>query len=360
MEKGELKIQPLLLRGLREGSGYSVEDAAKKIRVSPDKIAEVEAGNSHFTVTQIVKLAEIYKRPLAAFFSDEPPSLPVLPDHRINRDKKITPQVLLAERRANYLAIKLAELSNKKSDIPEFSEALTAEELAKQFKEYLGFEEKKPQKSENLLSQFKEIIEDKLLIVIIEYPLKADDVRGFSILSEVAVIVLNEKDQNSVKLFSLFHEICHLIKRASGICSIETDLGDKTQIETYCDAFAAEFLVPKIDFDAEVKRWGVDKDGVQKISDRFGVSRQVIMLRLLRLGYIDSTRYTNFKRNFEKARVDSTPGFRRRNWEKVYSHRAGKFAIKEVSNAYKRGDITLFESSKILNLKVKYTEKFIG
>ena len=71
--------------------------------------------------------------------------------------------------------------------------------------------------------------------MVVEYPLKAEDVRAFSLRSGLSVIVLNESDEPQVKLFSLFHEIAHLLKHGSGICSIdvseeraEIDLARKT------------------------------------------------------------------------------------------------------------------------------------
>ena len=67
---------PEVLRALRETSGYSVEEVAKKLKTSGGKIEAVEKGESGFTLAQIKKLADIYKRPLAAFFSDYIPKLP--------------------------------------------------------------------------------------------------------------------------------------------------------------------------------------------------------------------------------------------------------------------------------------------
>jgi len=360
MESPIIQIRPLVLKSLRESSGYSVDAIARKIQTTPEKIEEVETGKSAFTIIQIKKLADIYHRPLAAFFTDEPSKLPTIPDYRINREKKLTPEVYLAERRAYYLASKIAELSEKRSKIPTFPETLKADELANKFREYLGLSLIKSKESDKILARYKEIIEEKLLISIIEYPLKADDVRAFSILSDVSIIVLNEQDEPKIKLFSLFHEICHLLKKTSAICSIEIEQKNKQDIEFFCDLFAAEFLVPTDDLKIEVEKSGTSREGISKLSELYSVSKQVIMLRLLQLRYIDFDRYRLFKESFDKKLEKEKEGFRRKSWKKVFFNRIGNLAVQEVSNAYKKGDITFSESMKILNLKTKYAEKFIG
>jgi Zn-dependent peptidase ImmA (M78 family) len=185
-------------------------------------------------------------------------------------------------------------------------------------------------------------------------------VRAFSIYSDISIIVLNERDKPEIKLFSLFHEICHLLKRTSGICSIEMEIQPHQQIETFCNNFAAEFLVPEDDLKKEVGNFGTEIEGVKILANIYGTSKQVIMLRLLKLGCIDLKRYKHFTEGFDKELNKKKEGFHRRNWKKVYFNRVGNFAIQEVGKAYKKGDITFLESAKILNLKAKYMEKFVA
>ena len=79
------KLHPEVLKALRESSGYSVEEVAKKLNTSIKKIISVEEGKALFTLAQIKKLADIYKRPLAAFFSS---SISELPEVHIYFDTK--------------------------------------------------------------------------------------------------------------------------------------------------------------------------------------------------------------------------------------------------------------------------------
>jgi Zn-dependent peptidase ImmA (M78 family) len=358
----KVKISPSILKAIRESSGYSIDEVANKLKSTPERIKNIEEGEASFTITQVKKLADVYHRPLAAFFGDiAPKPLFKLTDYRINRDKKITPQVYLAERRASYLSSKLAELSDKKSQIPTFSETLSPADMASEFRKHLNAKLVKKESPAKILGYYKRLLEDNLLISVIEYPFKADDVRAFCIPSDIAIIVLNESDDTRIKLFSLFHEMCHLLKRTSGLCSMELDANwENMRIESDCNSFAAEFLVPHTDLKLEADKLSVkDWDSISALSDIYGVSKQVIMIRLLRLEHIKQNEYEDLKKNWSAEHLKKK-GFRKRNWEKVYLNRVGNLAARRVSNAYKKGDISYSEVIDILNVKTKYIEKIVG
>ncbi|MBI2084120.1 MAG: ImmA/IrrE family metallo-endopeptidase [Candidatus Aenigmarchaeota archaeon] len=355
-----IKVPIASLLYLRESSGYTLKDIAKKLGRSQEKLENIESGRDFLTMTEIRRLSDIYQRPLIAFFTERISKLETIPDYRINREKKLTPEIFLAERRAQYLASKIAELSEKQSQIPIFPEDLTATQLVESFKKLLKIDNHEFRKYDEILPYYKKILEEKLSILIIEYPFRADDIRAFSIFSKMSIIVLNESDKSTVKLFSLFHEVCHLLKRTSAICSIEIEQENKQSIENYCDSFSAEFLVPRNNLEIAVK--GLEKinwSNISDISQHYGVSKQVVMLRLLFIRKIDGRIYNMFKETFYKEKMEKNE-FARRKWEKVFFNRVGNLAIKEVSGAYKKGDIAFSEATGILNVKTKYAEKLIG
>lgn len=53
----EIKTNPEVLKELGETSGYSVDEIAKKIKTTVEKIKGTEKGITSFTLTQIKKLA---------------------------------------------------------------------------------------------------------------------------------------------------------------------------------------------------------------------------------------------------------------------------------------------------------------
>jgi Zn-dependent peptidase ImmA (M78 family) len=356
----DLKIEPSILKALRESSGYSIDDLANYLKIPSDKLLSVENGKLFLNFSQIKKLADIYQRPLVVFFEKSAPELAyIITDYRINRERRLTPNVYLAKRRADYLVNKIAQISGKKSKIPSFPGILKADQLANQFRDYLGVSTLKFKKPKEILDYYKKVLEEKLSISIIEYPFDADDVRAFCISSEISIIALNEKDRPEIKLFSIFHDICHLIKRISGLCSIKLEKENNQEVESYCNLFAAEFLTPKDDLKKQVKDINVfEKSNISKLTRTYGVSKQVIMLRLLLLGYITTEIYNKFKENFDKE-VSKKRERGYKNWETVFFNRIGNLALREVNNAYHNEKISFSDVMDILNIKTKYIEKFI-
>jgi Zn-dependent peptidase ImmA (M78 family) len=255
------------------------------------------------------------------------------------------------------LTEKLKELTDKRSHIPVFPEGLKAEALAQEFRKHLNLQLLKSQKPNNLLTCYKDELEKSLNIVIVEYPLKAEDVRAFSISSDICSIVLNEDDNPRIKLFSLFHEVCHILKKTDGICSLDIEK-QKSGIEAFCNNFAAGFLVPIQDLKTEVEKYPtIDNSAINELADIYCVSKQVIMIRLLKAGYIDEETYELYKKGIEEKAKQG--GYGRKQWEKIYLNRIGHFTLQETKAAYNEGKITFADFLRILDLKAKYGEKYI-
>jgi len=72
----KVRTSPSVLRALRENSGYTQEDVAKKLKIPLERVIAIENGEDSFTLSQIKRLANLYKYPLAAFFSDYVEPLP--------------------------------------------------------------------------------------------------------------------------------------------------------------------------------------------------------------------------------------------------------------------------------------------
>ena len=359
----EINLNSEVIKGLIETSGFGEEEIAKKTKIS---LKSLEKGK--LTISQLKRLAEVLKRPIAAFFSDEIPSFPAAPDYRLNRGKRINPEIFMAQRKLIYLLGKLKEMGIEKSGIPTIEPSISPFQLAAEFRDYLGIEVIKNQKPNVTLSKYKEIIEDRLKFLIIEYPLKpkktkeTDDVRAFSIYySEIGGIVLNETDHPSVKLFSLFHEVCHLLKRNSGICSLEYEVEKEYEEESFCNRFAAEFLVPSYDIKKELQNYSIlNKTILETVSDLskiYGVSKHVILLRLLYLNHLSTEEYYSLRAQLQEREIKYQ--FGRRNWEEVFKNRVGNLAIKEVKKRLQENKLSFYEALNILDVKTKYAEKFL-
>ena len=85
-------------------------------------------------------------------------------------------------------------------------------------------------------------------------PLEINEFRAFAIADEYApLIFINSKDSINGKLFSLLHEFAHILIGKSNFFNDRYSAhGHVNQIETICNATAAEILVPS---DLFVEKW---------------------------------------------------------------------------------------------------------
>ncbi len=130
-------------------------------------------------------------------------------------------------------------------------------------------------------------------------------VRGFAIYEqELPIIGINDDDRPPAKSFSLIHELVHLIKRESSVCNVMFDAISAQKEEVFCNAVAGELLVPKDALMIFLKNGGYNKpyttDDIQRIADRFSVSKEVIIRRLLDCGKINDTEYKTYSDEFRK------------------------------------------------------------
>jgi transcriptional regulator with XRE-family HTH domain len=68
-----LNVVPRVLIWARETANLSLEEAAKKLRISARRLASFEAGEQGPTRQQIAAMAKRYYRPLLAFYLASPP-----------------------------------------------------------------------------------------------------------------------------------------------------------------------------------------------------------------------------------------------------------------------------------------------
>ncbi|MDK2887710.1 MAG: hypothetical protein PWP72_588 [Thermoanaerobacter sp.] len=122
--------------------------------------------------------------------------------------------------------------------------------------------------------------------------------RGISISERLfPVICLNIKDTPRGRAFSLIHELVHIALEKSGICDMpymeeeeESRFGNQhKKTEAYCNMVAGEVLVPREALleneivSGEPKKLIWEDWELKELADRFKISQEVILRRLLTL-----------------------------------------------------------------------------
>lgn len=294
----------------RQRAGLSVFELAKKLSVSAHTIEQWETGEKNISMGQAKQLSKSALVPFGLLFGDIPPDdhLPI-PDFRSLNDNYISqpsPELLeviydAQEKQDWYKEYLLSEgcdpLEFIGSETINNSPVKVAQKiydvLELEYDDYWG-ERKNWEKSLQLLI---EKTEDAGIIVIRNSvagnnnrkTLNVEEFRGFILNDDIApLIFINGKDAKSAQMFTLIHEITHLLLGESALIDAAM-LTDKNslKIEKFCNQVAAEFLTPEKTF---IQLWKntLDYDeNINIMSNFFKVSKLVVISRAFQLKLID-------------------------------------------------------------------------
>lgn len=305
MPTEKVNANPDVLAWARLAAGYDLPTAAKKIGVDPERLRKWETGREQPTLGQLRLLGKVYKRPSAFFFLPEPPiEVPTIPDCRglprtdIKNHPKLLYEVRKAlERRETALEV-IDEFGEEPPTFPlEADMTKSPSVLAQEIRTALGislemqYSWKDPYRA---LNSWISAIENLGVLVFHVSNVDVSEMRGFS-LSErpFPVIAVNAQDSPRGRIFTLFHELTHLALYTSGVCDLrEPELsitGEYNSVEVYCNRVAGEVLVPA---DAILQEEIVARNSqacwedwqLSELADKFMVSQEVILRRLLLLG----------------------------------------------------------------------------
>lgn len=113
--------------------------------------------------------------------------------------------------------------------------------------------------------------------------LDVDEFRGFALADDplAPVVFVNGADAKTAQVFTLAHELGHLWRGESAVSTEDLrDTSASAGAEAWCNAFAAELLVPEHILRELVKRGESDP---RKLARSFGVSEAVVVRRLFEI-----------------------------------------------------------------------------
>lgn len=367
-------INPKILVWARESAGQTLAEVAAAVKKEEEVVRSWEEGTAAPTYVQLEALAyKVYKRPVALFFFPEPPSEPdprhefrTLPDTEI---EELGADTRLKVREAVALQLSLAELTGGVNPAPRrilkdltITSLADARSAAKRVRDYLGInldQQSEWTSREQALKEWRAAVED-VGVFVFKDSFKDRDVSGFSLYdSEFPVIVINNSTAPSRQIFTLFHELGHLLAHEGGVTKEDDQFinflsGEARRIEVFCNQFAAEFLVPLQDFRSFLRRVGTGEQGIAELSDRYKVSKEVILRRLLDMGLVSSEFYEQrakqWARDYEQFRVA-------RRGKPTYYRTKMAYLSERYTNlafsSYYRGVISVEKLADYLNVKVR-------
>ena len=186
------------------------------------------------------------------------------------------------------------------------------------------------------------------------------------------MIVLNAKDAPRGRIFTLMHELTHLMLGQDGVCD-PLGVGRHAQnlderVEAYCNRVAGAILVPwdallahpRLAHVGGPREWN-DQE-IRELADHFAVSREAIVRRLVIVGRATEAFYdrkreaylAQYRARTLKASEGFAPPFR------VVVRDNGRQYTRLVLDALDRERITLADVSDYLGVRIKHLEKIAG
>ena len=363
-------INPDIIKWARERSGYSLQDIAKFFKKDIATISNWESGSSAPTYAQLEKLADKFKRPTALFFFPEIPQEPNLVNQfslRSSEIEKLSPKIHLLLRQAAARQISLMELNMGVNpaetrifrDLHAQLDAPLAD-IARQTREYLDVSVETQASWSNptkALEIWRDRIEEKGIFVFKD-AFRSDVVDGFCLVhNEFPVIYLNNSMPHSRQIFTLFHELAHLLFRRNGITRGVKIGGER--IERFCNQFAAEFLVPSSDLETRLDFPNYDDTAIGELTSHYKVSRPVILLKLIEQNIFTPADYEQkikkWKEVYESS-LEKVAESKRSGGGDYYNTRAiylGYRFLELAFGKYHQGGCSIEELAGHLNVKVK-------
>jgi Zn-dependent peptidase ImmA (M78 family) len=370
-----IKTNPEVLTWARNSLVLSKQKAAEGIGINTARLDKLEAGIKFPTITELKAMSKTYKRTIATLLLQKPPAEKPLPqDRRTVNSAKLNvfhPKTILALRKARALANTLFELKIETgTPVPQFSNRATLQdspaEVASALRKTWHLDEyRKIEKTSDALEAYIEHFES-LGFGVFQLSLTNDSVRGFSLTDEpVPVIVIKRgKEQPSAKIFTLFHELGHILLHEGGICDFSFDPASPS-IEKWCNAFAAEMLMPSdviLNLDLvenynsrNDKIWA--KQDLVEIGKYFHMGPLAILRRLLEHDLTTPDYYKAKHEIWNKPSFGISKEHKGRNMSREMIMERGKSYVNLAFKAFDQNRIDLKDLSDYLGLKISSIPK---
>ncbi len=373
-ENINISVNYKVLVWARETIVMTRTSASEKTGISVNRLVQLEQGEKFPSLEEIKELSKAYKRTIATLLLTTPPKEKPLPkDRRTVNSSDIGnfhEKTIMAIRKARSLVSSLIELKQDAGiAVPRFQYRATMQDnpvmLANKLREDLKLGEIR--KFENINIALEAYIEkvESMGVAVFQLSLTQDSLRGFSIVDEAMPIIgiKGGGEPPTAKTFTLFHEFAHILLNDGGLC----DLSESTnqQIEKWCNAFAAEILVPtsellkiNIVIDKHLRKDKIwSKNDLIKLGNHFHVGPLAILRRLLDNKRTTPIYYKDKHEAWNKPQFARSKNPEGRNLAKETIKEKGKTYISLAFSAFDQNRIDIKDLSDFLGVKFSYITK---
>jgi Zn-dependent peptidase ImmA (M78 family) len=319
----EIAVTGDVITWARERAGLSPEEAAHKF----PKIAAWETGTASPSYPQLESMADEFRIPVAVFFFPERPNVPrieesfrTLPDTEFVR---LPRRIQFLLRKAKAFQVGLYELTQGRNPAErlitrdlEFTVRMSPNTMAARVRDYLGVslaQQTAWRNGDEALKEWRQALY-RVGIFVFKDAFREESFSGFSLFDDVfPIIYVNNSAAKTGQIFTLFHELGHLLFHTSGIDPLDDQyverLPDRPRhIEVLCNRFAAQFLLPEKAFEEAFAGQRPTEETAEMLAGRFHVSREFIFRKFLDRNLITREEYGRAARGWAAQKQEGSGG----------------------------------------------------
>lgn len=357
-----IPVNPELLTWARERAGIDTLALARRF----PKLSEWEAGELQPTLRQLEDFARAVHVAVGYLFLPTPPQEPLpIPDFRTIAERDLTrpsPNMLdiiyICQQQQDWFCdyarvhalpvldfVGSATLQNTPDWVAETMRQTLALSIA---------ERQQLATWTDALRLFVDKAENAGVLVMVSgvvgsnshRKLSVEEFRGFALADELAPLVfVNGADSKAAQMFTLAHELAHLWLGESGISDPEAGRLARTGIELWCNAVAAEFLMPLALLRQDYQSGVAIADEIQRLARSFKVSTLVALRRLFDAGFIDEpTLWQSYREELARIRTLDRGSGGGGNFYRTLGAHTGKRFARAVLSSTLEGQ-TLFQDA---------------
>lgn len=388
-----MQVNPEILTWARNTSGLSLEAAAARLgfrdtRLSSaiERLEALEAGTDEPSRPVLLKMANVYRRPLLTFYLPAPPAradrgedFRTLPEEQ-RVDSAAAIDALVRDVRARQSEVQ--SLLEEEEAVPLAPVAARrreegAQAVVRHIVNWLQFDLaafRQERTIEGAFGYLRKAAERAGVFVLLignlgshHSAIDPEAFRGFALADRIApFIVINDQDAKVAWSFTLLHELAHIAIGATGISGGALE----TAIEVFCNEVAGEILLPRAELDAfliapDDARARAD---ITAFAQARNISRAMVAYRLRLIGRLSEGRWRAISHIFReeylrdredrRAReraIDSGPSY-----YVVRRHRIGGALLQLVRRSLDEGALTPTRAGKILGVKARNVEPLVA
>jgi len=370
-------IRPELVSWARERARLQAEALTKRF----PKLAEWESGAAKPTLRQLEDFANATTTPLGYLFLPEPPdeALPI-PDFRTLGDKlvlgpspNLIDTVFDMQRRQAWLREDRIEegagpLPYVRSATPDAAPAKIAAAMRRALGISAGWADLHGTWSDALRA-LRDRIESVGVIVVVNgvvgnnnhRKLDPEEFRGFVLTDDYApLIFVNGADGKAAQMFTLAHELAHLWIGQAAVFDLRGMQPAPGPTERFCNAAAAEFLIPEAELRKAWVEAGSRAERFQFLARRFKVSELVAARRALDERLITREAFFSFYNEYREDERRRSAAQSGGNFYATQNSRIGRSFGEAVGRAVREGRLLYRDAFDLTGLRGATFDRYIA